>query len=139
MRCSVCDGRTRVAETRTTEAGTALRRRRVCLSCGARATTFERFEAPPAVVVKRSGEREPFDRSKLRAALLRATHKRPVDAEQIERIVERVEAGADGEIEAAAISEAVLEGLVELDFGAYLQFAGTLPDPIPQIAASTHR
>jgi transcriptional repressor NrdR len=136
VRCQVCDGRTRVAETRAAESGASLRRRRVCLSCGARATTFERYEAPPAVVVKRDGRREPFDRSKLRAALLRATHKRPVGAEDIERLVERVEASADGEIGAEAISEAVLAGLGELDRGAYLQFAGTLPELIPQIAGS---
>ena len=120
-----------------TEAGSALRRRRVCRDCGARATSYERFETPRPVVVKRSGEREPFDRSKLRAALLRATHKRPVDGEQIERLVGRVEASIDGEIEARRISDTVLDGLAELDRGALLQFAGTLPDPIPQIAGSS--
>ncbi len=81
-------------------------------------------------VVKRDGERQRFDRTKLRAALLRAAHKRPVSAEDVEALVDRVElAATDGEAELTSerIGELCLEGLRELDWGAYLQFAGTLP------------
>jgi transcriptional regulator NrdR family protein len=81
-------------------------------------------------VVKRDGERQRFDRTKLRAALLRAAHKRPVSAEDVEALVDRIElAAADGaaELSSERIGELCLEGLRELDWGAYLQFAGTLP------------
>jgi transcriptional repressor NrdR len=101
-----------------------MRRRRECTGCGRRFTTFERRESEPIKVRKRDGERQRFDRVKLRAALLRAAHKRPVSAAQVERIVDRIEAEAvDGELEADRIGELCLEGLRELDLGAYLQFA----------------
>jgi ATP cone domain len=83
-------------------------------------------------VVKRSGGRQPFDRSKLRAALVRASHKRDVDPRELDLIVDRVEDAtreAGGELEAERIGDLCLEGLGRLDRGAYLQFAGTLPDP----------
>ena len=83
------------------------------------------------MVVKRSGERQPFDRSKLRDALVRASHKRDVDPRDLELIVDRIEEElrVAGELPAERIGELCLEGLGELDRGAYLQFAGTLPDP----------
>jgi transcriptional regulator NrdR family protein len=90
-------------------------------------------------VVKRDGEREPFNPEKLRRAVLGATHKRRVRAAQVERLVERVEAelGAEGsQVPSQRVGELVLEGLRELDYGAYLQFAGTLPDISTEIAAS---
>jgi transcriptional repressor NrdR len=86
-------------------------------------------------VRKRSGARQRFDRTKLRAALLGAAHKRPVSSADVERLVERIEsavtdvADADGELDAARIGDLCLEGLRELDVGAYLQFAGTLAEP----------
>jgi transcriptional repressor NrdR len=82
-------------------------------------------------VIKREGHRQPFDREKLLTALVRASHKRDVDPRRLEEIVERVEAEAregGGEISAARIGEVCLDGLRRLDRGAYLQFAGTLPD-----------
>jgi transcriptional repressor NrdR len=81
-------------------------------------------------VIKRDGSRQPFDREKLRHALVRASHKRDVDPRRLEEIVERVEAEArdSGALEAARIGELCLAGLAKLDRGAYLQFAGTLPD-----------
>ena len=101
-----------------------MRRRRECTSCGRRFTTFERREREPIHVRKRGGERQRFDRVKLRAALLRAAHKRPVSPAQVERIVDWIEAEAvDGELDAGRIGEMCLEGLRELDLGAYLQFA----------------
>jgi transcriptional repressor NrdR len=107
-----------------------VRRRRECTRCGHRYTTFERREPDPSYVIKRGGERQRFDRAKLRAALLGAAHKRPVIASDIEAIVDRVElAAADGggEVPSERIGELCLEELRQLDRGAYMQFAGTLP------------
>lgn len=109
----------------------AVRRRRECTSCGHRFTTYERAVPESLEVIKRDGSRQPFDREKLRTALVRASHKRDVDPRRLEEIVERVEAEArraGGELSAARIGELCLEGLAKLDHGAYLQFAGTLPD-----------
>jgi transcriptional repressor NrdR len=139
MMCPTCQSPSRVLETRREEHGDAVRRRRQCRSCGRRFTTYERRESEPLFVRKRSGERQRFDRVKLRAALLRAAHKRPVDAEAIETIVHRVEAEADrggGEMPAQRIGELCLSALRELDAGAYLQFAGTLPSPNAEIAVA---
>ena len=139
MMCPACEAPTRVAETRAADGGRSLRRRRHCSRCGHRFTTFERIEPAPMTVRKRDGADQRFDRVKLRAALLGAAHKRPVSAPDVERIVERVEAAArdaGGEIEAERISELCLGELRELDSGAYLQYAGTLPDFNPEITAS---
>ena len=115
-----------------------MRRRRECPACGTRFTTFERVVSGPAFVVKRDGEREPFDRDKLRRALMGAAHKRPVSRTDIDRIVDQVEArvGVRGELGSREIGELVLGDLLELDYGAYLQFAGTMPDVNPEFAAS---
>jgi transcriptional repressor NrdR len=146
--CPSCHSPTRVLETRGAPDGTAVRRRRECSRCGQRFTTFERREPEPIYLVKRDGERQRFDRTKLRAALLRAAHKRPVIAADIEAIVDRIElAAADGpgELTSERIGELCLIELRELDWGAYLQFAGTLPsvsgssvasDPVPVGAGS---
>jgi transcriptional repressor NrdR len=131
-----------VVETRSADGGAVARRRRECTACGERFTTFERREADPVHVVKRDGARQRFDRTKLRAALLRAAHKRPVSADEVEAIVSRIESAgehAGGELSAERIGELCLAALGELDRGAYLQFAGTLPDDVraemPTIAA----
>ena len=84
-----------------------------------------------ALVIKRDGHREPFDRDKLLGGLVRASHKRDVDPRDLEAIADRIEKAAlsgNGEIEAKRIGELCLDGLQKLDRGAYLQFAGTLPD-----------
>jgi transcriptional repressor NrdR len=128
--CPRCDQHTKTLETRRVPDG-ALRRRRECTSCGHRFTTYERAVPEALQVIKRDGHRQPFDRDKLRGALIRASHKRDVDPRDLERIVERVEREArdsGGELEAARIGELCLDGLRELDHGAYLQFAGTLPE-----------
>jgi transcriptional repressor NrdR len=114
-----------------------MRRRRECSACGHRFTTFERRPPEPLDVLKRDGERQRFDRTKLRAALLRSTHKRQVTAAEIEALVDRVElaaATAGGELSAERIGELCLEGLREVDYGAYLQFLGTLPAPAQRAA-----
>jgi transcriptional repressor NrdR len=126
-----------VLESRRADDGAATRRRRVCQRCGHRFTTFERREAGPRFVHKRDGTRQPFDRTKLRAALLRAAHKRPVSPAQVETIVDEIEADVDaagGEVSAERVTELCLTGLRAIDAGAYLQFAGTLPAASPQFA-----
>jgi transcriptional repressor NrdR len=139
MNCPVCDRPTRVLESRRAEAGAATRRRRACASCGHRFTTFERRERTELAVRKRDGERQRFDRNKLRAALLRSTHKRQVSADDVEALVERIAVAietAGGELPAERIGELCLDGLQELDHGAYLQFLGTLPSPNADFAES---
>jgi transcriptional repressor NrdR len=136
--CPRCQQPTKVLESRRAEDGTALRRRRECSGCGQRFTTFERRAAEPLHVRKRDGQRQRFDRTKLRAALLRSTHKRQVSATDVEALVDRVElaiATSGGELSADRIGELCLEGLRELDYGAYLQFLGTLPSPEPPAAS----
>jgi transcriptional repressor NrdR len=131
VKCPSCNSSTHVLETRRLDDGAAIRRRRECRSCGRRFTTSERREAEPLHVDKQSGERERFDRTKLRAALLRAAHKRPVRADQVERLVNRIELAvhdAGGSMSSRSIGELCLVGLRELDAGAYLQFAGVF-DP----------
>jgi transcriptional repressor NrdR len=126
--CPSChDGETRVLESRESDAGEAIRRRRECLECHARFTTFERFEQSVLWVVKRDGTRQPFDRPKLLRGLERACVKRPVALEAIELIVTAVEGGfrSDGlsEVPSEAIGEAALRHLRELDGVAYIRFA----------------
>jgi transcriptional repressor NrdR len=130
MDCPRCSARTRVLESRRVEDGAALRRRRECTGCGQRFTSYERFQRPALYVRKRHGGRQPFDRTKLRAGLLRAAHKRPVSAADVESLVERIELAvesAGGELAADRVARLCMAGLRELDPGAYLQFAGTLP------------
>jgi transcriptional repressor NrdR len=133
MNCPECRSPTRVRETRAADDGAAVRRRRQCPACGRRFTTFERAEPEPLFVIKRNGSRQPFNRAKLRAGLQRATHKRPVDPADVERLVDRIAAevrAAGGELSSQRLGELCLQGLSELDAGAYLQFAGVdLADP----------
>lgn len=131
MTCPSCNAETRVLETRSAEGGAALRRRRECRECGRRFTSFERREREPAWVIKRDGRRQRFNREKLRGALVRASHKRDVDPRSLDLIVDRIEREAEdagGELAASRIGELCLDGLEPLDRGAFLQFAGTLPD-----------
>ena len=129
MDCPLCQAASKVLESRSSEAGAAIRRRRECSQCGHRFTTYERYEQS-LFVRKRNGRRQPFDRAKLRGGLARAAHKRPVREAQIDAITDSVQTAlveAGGEMPSAAIGELCLEGLREVDRGAYLQFAGTLP------------
>jgi transcriptional repressor NrdR len=139
VNCPSCHSPTRVLESRRATDGAAVRRRRQCARCGHRFTTFERREPEPRYVIKRDGERQRFDRAKLHAALVKAAHKRPVDAADIEAIVDRVELAAEGtrgELSSERIGELCLEELSGIDRGAYLQFAGTLPSISREAAAS---
>jgi transcriptional repressor NrdR len=135
MDCPACGSATRVLESRRADDGTALRRRRRCSECEHRFTTFERAESPGLMVVKRTGTRQRFDRAKLLGGLVRASHKRDVDPRQLEAIadeIERLGRADGGEISAERIGELCLAGLAPLDDGAFFQFAGTLPGPIPE-------
>ncbi|OLE38362.1 MAG: hypothetical protein AUG48_01930 [Actinobacteria bacterium 13_1_20CM_3_68_9] len=131
---------TRVLESRPAESGASVRRRRQCSGCGRRFTTYEHPERESLHVRKRNGKRQPFDRTKLRAALLHAAHKRPVSSADVERLVERIEAAVNdggGELAAERIGQLCLDGLRDLDMGAYLQFAGTLAEPGLAISGDT--
>jgi transcriptional repressor NrdR len=137
VNCPACAEPSHVVETRSADAGAALRRRRECTVCGERFTTYERWEPGALFVRKRDGERERFDATKLRAALMRAAHKRPVRADQVEELVDGVAAKlreAGGELGSREIGELCLAGLRDLDAGAYLQFAGVFD---PAISAAS--
>ena len=139
MECPRCQQPTKVLESRRAEDGSATRRRRACAGCGHRFTTYERRDRDPVFVIKRDGSRQRFDRAKLRAALLRSTHKRQVGADDVEALVDRVELALEtggGELPAERIGELCLDGLRELDDGAYLQFLGTLPSSNAEFAES---
>jgi transcriptional repressor NrdR len=139
MDCPRCDRPARVLESRRAEDGAATRRRRECPACGHRFTTYERRDREPIFVRKRDGERQRFDRTKLRAALLRSTHKRQVSPADVEALVDRVELAIEsggGELTAERIGELCVLGLRDLDYGAYLQFLGTLPSPNAEFAES---
>ena len=114
-------------DSRPTEDNSAIRRRRFCPNCGARFTTFERIQLRELTVVKKNGQREPFDREKLARSMFTALKKRPVDNERTERvingIVRRLESSGESEIPATAIGEAVREALKTLDPVAYVRFA----------------
>ncbi len=128
MRCPYCGGEeTQVKDSRPTEDNTAIRRRRVCSSCGGRYTTFERVQLRELTVTKRSGRRMPFDREKLMRSVQLATRKRPVDPEQLERmvsgIVRQLESSGESEIPAEQIGTLLMEGLKAIDEVAYVRFA----------------
>lgn len=128
MRCPYCGGEdTQVKDSRPTEDGAAIRRRRICSSCGGRFTTFERVQLRELTVVKRSGRRVPFDRDKLMRSVQIACRKRPVDPERIERmvsgIVRQLESLGEPEITSEQIGESIMEGLKTLDDVAYVRFA----------------
>src|SRR5919109_2285437 len=128
MRCPYCGAAdTQVKDSRPTEDGAAIRRRRVCVECGGRFTTFERVQLRELTVVKRSGRRVPFDRDKLMRSVQIALRKRPVDPERIERmvsgIVRRLENMGENDINSEIIGRLVMEALNALDDVAYVRFA----------------
>jgi transcriptional repressor NrdR len=127
VRCPQCSSMDdRVVDSRSAEEGVAIRRRRECLACGRRFTTYERLEEVPFVVVKRSGHREPFDRAKIAAGVAAAAKNRPVSVEDMERLAADVEEElrlAGPEVRAQQIGVAVLDRLRPLDEVTYLRFA----------------
>ncbi len=127
MRCPWCQSLDdKVVDSRLAEEGIVIRRRRECLSCGRRFTTYERLEEAPLWVVKRAGQREPFDRVKVVSGVRAATKNRPVSEEQLEDLAQRVEEALreeGAEVTSQQIGVAVLERLRALDDVAYLRFA----------------
>jgi len=128
MRCPFCaHPDDKVVDSRTIKEGELIRRRRECLSCTKRFTTYERIEEVPLMVAKKDGRREPFDRSKIVIGILKACEKRPVGIEQIEDMVDRTEKSINSSMEKEVSSEAiglmVMEELRHLDEVAYVRFA----------------
>ncbi len=128
MRCPFCGhDEDRVIDSRPSEEGAAIRRRRECIACGNRFTTYEKIETLPLLVVKKDGTRQAFDRAKLYSGIMKACEKRPVSTEQIERLVDSIEASAQNalkrELSSREIGEMVMNGLKHIDEVAYVRFA----------------
>ena len=132
MRCPFCAHEdSQVKDSRPSEDGAAIRRRRQCEACGSRFTTFERVQLRDLTVVKKDGKREPFDRAKLERAIGHAARKRDIPREKIDRLVSgiqrRLETQGD-EVSTAQIGEAVMTGLKAIDHVAYIRFASIYKD-----------
>jgi transcriptional repressor NrdR len=128
MRCPFCGhDEDRVIDSRPSDEGSAIRRRRECIVCCARFTTYEKVENLPLLVIKKDGTREPFNREKLISGILKSCEKRPVSTLQIEGLVTSIEAQTQNslkrEISSRDIGEMVMEGLKQIDEVAYVRFA----------------
>jgi len=128
MRCPFCHHNdTQVKDSRPTEDNAAIRRRRICADCGSRFTTFERVQLRDLMILKKNGQRVPFERDKLIRSIQLACRKRPVDEERVERVVNgiqrRLESSGESEIRSDAVGELVMEALSNLDPVAYVRFA----------------
>ncbi|HXH53217.1 MAG TPA: transcriptional regulator NrdR [Sphingomicrobium sp.] len=132
MRCPFCAHEdSQVKDSRPSEDGAAIRRRRQCEACGARFTTFERVQLRDLTVIKKDGKREPFDRAKLERAIGHSTRKRDIPPAKIEQLVSGVQRQLEtrgDEVTSARIGEAVMEGLKALDHVAYIRFASIYKD-----------
>ena len=128
MKCPYCSSdNTRVLDSRPAEDNSSIRRRRLCDSCGKRFTTYEKVETIPLIVIKKDNNREQFDRSKIEAGILRACHKRPISANQINMLVDEIETEVfnreEKEISSAVIGEIVMDKLKDIEAVAYVRFA----------------
>lgn len=133
MKCPFCGfDDTIVKDSRNSDDNTAIRRRRECPECGSRFTTFERVQLRELTVVKKNGERTPFDREKLYKSISIALRKRPVSAERMDKVVNslirRFESSYESEITTTEIGEAVMDSLSRLDTIAYIRFASVYKD-----------
>ena len=133
MRCPFCGhAESQVKDSRPSEDGAAIRRRRLCPECGGRFTTFERVQLRELTIVKRSGRRTPFDRDKLARSIAIATRKRPVDPERLERMISAItrqlESMGETELPSSAIGELVMKHLKQLDDVAYVRYASVYRD-----------
>lgn len=133
MRCPFCGHEdSQVKDSRPSEDGAAIRRRRQCEGCGARFTTFERIQLREFSVVKSEGKREPFERDKLAKSIAIACRKRAIEPARIERLVSgiqrQLETSGESEVSARAIGELVMDGLKQLDSVAYIRFASVYRD-----------
>ena len=128
MKCPFCGHEnTRVIDSRPAEDNSSIRRRRVCDECDKRFTTYEKVETIPLIVIKKDNNRETYDRSKIEAGVLRACHKRPISANQINKLVDEVETEVfnreEKEIPSQVIGELVMNKLKDLEAVAYVRFA----------------
>ncbi len=128
MKCRYCGAtESKVIDSRPTEDGSAIRRRRECLSCGKRFTIYEKIEDIPVMVVKRDGRREPFDSDKIRNGIRRACEKRPISATEQDELVENVTRDVNNilaaEVPTSRIGEIVMQNLKSVDEVAYVRFA----------------
>ena len=128
MRCPYCGYQeSKVVDSRPAEEGATIRRRRECLSCQKRFTTYEKVETIPLIIIKKDNNRETYDRSKIEAGVLRACHKRPISAAQITQLVDEVETEIfnreEKEVPSAVIGELVMDKLKNLEAVAYVRFA----------------
>jgi transcriptional repressor NrdR len=128
MRCPFCTHlEDKVVDSRESKEGDSIRRRRECIECGRRFTSYERIDEIPYLVVKKDGKREAFDRNKIMAGLLRACEKRPISASQLESIVDSVEKfvqeSSDRERQTSDVGKIIMRRLKELDKVAYVRFA----------------
>ena len=128
MKCPFCGHEnTRVIDSRPAEENNSIRRRRVCDECDKRFTTYEKVETIPLIIIKKDDNRETYDRSKIEAGVLRACHKRPISANQINRLVEEVETEIfnmeEKEISSQVVGEIVMNKLNNLEAVAYVRFA----------------
>jgi transcriptional repressor NrdR len=132
MRCPFCAHEaSQVKDSRPSEDGAAIRRRRQCEACAARFTTFERVQLRDLTVIKKDGEREPFDREKLARSLAIACRKRDIPAERLDRLISSIQRQLEtrgDEVKASEIGEAVMGGLKALDHVAYIRFASVYKD-----------
>jgi transcriptional repressor NrdR len=133
MKCPFCGhGDTQVKDSRPSEDAATIRRRRYCTRCDSRFTTFERVQLRELFIVKRTGERRPFDREKISRSIGIAVRKRPVTPEQVEQLVNRIaqklESSTESEIPSQRVGEMVMEGLKALDPVAYIRFASVYRD-----------
>lgn len=133
MRCPFCGhGESQVKDSRPSEDGAAIRRRRLCPECGGRFTTFERVQLRELTIVKRSGRRTPFDRDKLARSISIAIRKRPVDPERVERMISSItrqlESMGETELPSSAVGELVMKQLKQLDDVAYVRYASVYRD-----------
>jgi transcriptional repressor NrdR len=133
MKCPFCgDLESQVKDSRPSEDGAAIRRRRMCPECGGRFTTFERVQLRELMILKRSGRRAPFDREKLARSISIATRKRPVQAERVDRminaIVRQLESMGETELPSHVVGEMVMKSLKALDDVAYVRYASVYRD-----------
>ena len=128
MKCPYCSySESKVIDSRPADEGTSIRRRRECLSCGKRFTTYETVESLPMVVIKKDGSRQSFDKQKVLGGMIRACEKRPVPLAELEKIADEIEQdlqnSMDREISTESIGERVMEKLRSVDQVAYVRFA----------------
>ncbi len=133
MHCPKCGcEESKVVDSRSSDNNDAIRRRRECIECGYRFTTYERREETPLVVLKKDGHKEPFDRQKLMRGLIAATVKRDIPIEKLETLIDSVESslrdGGQNEVSSEDLGSAVLKELIALDKVAYIRFASVYRD-----------